>query len=201
MDPDAGCGPELEPAVTKHHDRKNEVREIMRAMGLTYRSALAVYQGRSGQRAATAEPVPPTLDQILRNSAEDWAARAMDDSFAAAGLGLDAPAAVKDANFATVILDPKSVDWDTQPSPEHVTLYEVAFEVDIALHGWADPADLPELATEHGLHEVEMDGSEASVHLAARTASVRLHVRLDDGAEHPADTVFVSAEWARKWGA
>lgn len=179
--------------MTRNYARKHKVRAIMRARGLAYGQALQVYR-------ASNFPAAPTLDEIIEIAVKDWAATAS-DNYSADSLNLDVPDGLEDAELDSCTVIPQSVVFDDQPSPEYLTLYAVEFDAEIVLRGWAKVAALPELEREHGARETDRDGSEVNVELAGRPATIRLTVRLDDGAESADPADFQSAEWAPKWGA
>lgn len=177
--------------MTKHHDRKRRVRELMALHGLTYQQALDLY--RSGAPAPAHEP---TTAEILRAAAADWASRAADTN--PLDHGLEPPAGMRDAEVDSCALLADSLYFDDQPAPDHVSLYEVGFEVEVALRGWgwATSSALDELVNEHGALAVDRHDDLVHVVLAPRSANVVLHVRVDDGSDYAEDAALESATWA-----
>lgn len=153
-------------------------------------------------RLEAARTATPSTGEIMRGAANDWAT-SVSDLAAADRLRLDVPAGLEGAEVDSCTVDLASVDWNAQPGNDHdyLTLYELTFEAAIALRGWADATALQALMDEYGALQVDQTPVGSLVLLQPRTASVILHVRVDDGVDYPTDRGFLSAEWAPKWGA
>lgn len=176
--------------MTKNHGRKRKIRALMALHGLTHRQALDLYRG-----GAPAPAHEPTTAEILRAAAADWAARAADTN--PLDHGLEPPAGLRDPEVDSCALLADSLYFDDQPAPEHVSLYEVGFEIEVTLRGWgwATSSTLDELVDEHGAQTVDRHGDLVHVVLAPHSANVVLHVRVDDGSDYAEDTVLESATW------